>query len=156
MIESSPENYPNLIKHLKSMNKYITSSNKPFGIHRARSIDYFEGTSRIIGQRKCMLPSFSLFDNVQCFMDESVNSIIVDDEEREFLLAFINSRLVHFFLYHFKKQGQQLQIDKESIIELKVPSLISSSRGLNIKNEITQLSKKVCSGIFVQSNIKKN
>ncbi len=143
-VTNNIKNYKQIVSHLKSMKKYITSANKPYGIHRARDVKYFEGTARIVGPRKCLEPSFFLYDKNECYMDESVNSIVVEDAEKFFSLAFVNSMISHFFLYNFKKQGQQLQIDKESLVELRVPSKTFTKKGIEIKNKISELAKEIC------------
>ncbi|MBQ4548307.1 MAG: Eco57I restriction-modification methylase domain-containing protein, partial [Bacteroidales bacterium] len=51
--------YPNIQKHLDQFSKVITSVNKPYGLHRARKKESFEG-EKILALRKCVnRPAFS-------------------------------------------------------------------------------------------------
>ena len=55
------EDYPNIKKHLDKFKTVITSSNKPYGLHRARKQSIFQG-EKIISVRKCERPTFTYVD----------------------------------------------------------------------------------------------
>jgi len=51
------ESYPNIKKHLDKMKKFITSSNKPYGLHRPRESKYFE-SPKLICKGMFLTPEF--------------------------------------------------------------------------------------------------
>ena len=58
---NSMDEYPTLKSHLDKFQSVITSSNKPYGLHRAREERFFNG-EKILSLRKCTKPTFTFTD----------------------------------------------------------------------------------------------
>jgi adenine-specific DNA-methyltransferase len=100
----------------------ITSSNHPYGLHRARDENFFVG-NKIASLRKCALPTFTYTD-FPCYVSQSFNVIKTDRVDLLFLTGLLNSRVVRFWLRSKgKMQGENYQVDKEPLegIPLCVP-----------------------------------
>jgi len=136
-LEEIRKKYPHITTHL---DKYlereyiITSDRKPYGIHRSRSIDFFESKGKIISVRKTFYPKFVRVDS-PCFMDESVNFIKHLDEPDD-IVSILNSSVMHFwFRYGFeKKHGDQLQLDKEVLVDAPLKSGLSINERVDMEN----------------------
>lgn len=96
-------NYRNIKAHLDNLSDFITSSNKPYGIHRARSIKYFN-EPKIIFKGMFKSPDFT-YDNENYFFGFSFSSIIKknDGNSLKYLLALLNSKLANKWFYTFGK-----------------------------------------------------
>jgi len=136
------EDYPNIKKHLDEFSKIITSSNKPYGLHRARSEKIFKG-EKILSLRKCSSPTFT-YSNNDCYVSQTYNIIKTNQINQLYLVALLNSKLVKFWLkYKGKLQGNNYQIDKEPLLEIpiKEPNNEIINEVIkhldNIKNDIT-------------------
>lgn len=117
--------YPNLKSHLDKYRSIMTSAFKPYGLHRAREQRFFEG-EKILSTRKTIRGSFSLTTGA-CYVSRAFLIIQPKDIGLKYLLGLLNSTLMHFCLYEAgKKQGEQLQVDKEPL--LKLPLYITSDK----------------------------
>jgi adenine-specific DNA-methyltransferase len=116
----SLDEYPILKKHLDSFQPIITSSNKPYGLHRARKEDFFKGT-KIISLRKCSNePTFS-YANFDTYLTQTYNIIKTNRINQKYLVAILNSKLVKFWLLNKgKMQGVNYQIDGEPLAEIPI------------------------------------
>jgi len=117
--------YPNIVNHLLKYKDFITSDNKPFGIHRARQPDWFENPHKIIGVRKTNYPKFVVVDK-PFYMDQSVLIIRLfehKDYSPYYVTAIFNSKLGWWWFYNQKRQGDQLQIDKEVLLNFPVSEI---------------------------------
>jgi len=96
-------NYRNIKAHLDNLNDFITSSNKPYGIHRARSVKYFN-EPKIIFKGMFKSPDFT-YDDDNYFFGFSFSSIIKKNEGNslKYLLALLNSKLANRWFYTFGK-----------------------------------------------------
>ncbi|MFZ6016137.1 MAG: Eco57I restriction-modification methylase domain-containing protein [Nitrospirota bacterium] len=124
-IEENPSRYPNIKAHLDKYQQVITSDNKPYGIHRARQAEWFEDSQKIIGVRKTKYPKFVVVPEPY-YMDQSVFIIRLVRHEGYspyFINAILNSKTAHFWFYQQKRQGEQLQIDKEIILHFPIPRI---------------------------------
>lgn len=111
--------YPNVKAHLDKFQQIITSSNKPYGLHRARDEKFFTG-KKIISIRKCATPTFTYTD-FDCYVSQTFYSIKTDRFNLKYLTAVLNSKLIAFWLKHQgKMQGDIFQIDKEPLLKIPI------------------------------------
>ena len=117
--------YPNIQKHLDQFSKVITSVNKPYGLHRARKKESFEG-EKILALRKCVnRPAFS-YVNFDSFVSRAFLIIRTNRVNQKYLTGLLNSTLIKYWLkYKGKMQGANFQIDKEPLqqIPIAVPAV---------------------------------
>jgi len=118
-IERNPHKFQNIIKHLDKFSDIITSDHKPYGLHRPRQPKWFEAKYKIVGVRKTRYPKFGVV-TIPFYTDQSTVIIIPQKIDPYFLTALMNSTISHWLLYNIKRQGDQLQIDKEAIQKLPV------------------------------------
>jgi len=145
-IESNPNKYPNIISHLDKYQPVITSDNKPYGIHRARQPEWFEDPKKIICVRKTGYPKFALVPEVW-YGDQAVLIIRLIKHKQlstRLALAILNSQVAHFWLFQQKRQGNQLQVDKEVLLHLPFPNaILSSTKDKELRAKISNLVKKL-------------
>ncbi|MGP8320883.1 MAG: Eco57I restriction-modification methylase domain-containing protein, partial [Methanosarcinaceae archaeon] len=109
--------YPNIKKHLDKFQKIITSSNKPYGLHRARDEKFFKDEKLIVA-RKCAEPQFCYTD-FDCYVSATFYVIKTERSDLKYLTALLNSKLIKFWLKNQgKMQGDNYQIDKEPLLNL--------------------------------------
>lgn len=115
------KDYPNIKSHLDKFAKILTSDNKPYGLHRARKQQFFQG-EKIISLRKCPdRPCFS-YSNFDCYVTQTFFSIKTSRWNMKFLTGVLNSQLVAFWLKNKgKMQGGNYQIDKEPLLSIPLP-----------------------------------
>ncbi len=114
--------YPTVKAHLDKFQSVITSSNKPYGLHRARDEKFFTG-EKIISIRKCIEPTFTYTD-FDCYVSQTFYSIKTNRLNLKYLTALLNSNVIKFWLRHQgKMQGDLFQIDKEPL--LKIPIILA-------------------------------
>ena len=113
------DEYPKIKKHLLQFEDIITSDFGPFGLHRARDEKFFLG-QKVICARKTFLPAFSYVD-FPCYVTQTFFVLQPNDVDLKYLVAVLNSKLIHFWLYFKgKKEGNQLQIDKAPLLEIPI------------------------------------
>jgi len=111
--------FPNLKAHLDRFQDVITSSNKPYGLHRAREEKFFQG-EKIISLRKCVRPTFT-FTDFDCYVSQTYFSIKTEQMNMKYLTGLLNSNLIAFWLkYKGKMQGDLYQVDKEPLLNLPI------------------------------------
>ena len=112
--------YPNIQKHLDQFSKVITSVNKPYGLHRARKKESFEG-EKILALRKCVnRPAFS-YVNFDSFVSRAYLIIRTNRVNQKYLTGLLNSTLIKYWLkYKGKMQGANFQIDKEPLLHIPI------------------------------------
>ncbi|GHV76414.1 adenine methyltransferase [Spirochaetia bacterium] len=111
--------YPNIKKHLDKYKKIITSDFAPYGLHRARDQKFFEG-EKLISLRKTPRPCFTYTD-FPCYVSQTYYVLKPQGINIKYLLGILNSNLMYFWLYNRgKKQGEQLQVDKEPLLAIPV------------------------------------
>ncbi|NPV02933.1 MAG: hypothetical protein HPY53_16285 [Brevinematales bacterium] len=131
-IRKSINEYPNIKKHLYKYKKVITSDFAPYGLHRARDQVFFEG-EKIISLRKTLKPAFT-YSDFPCYVSQTYFVIQPKDIDYKYLSGILNSKLVYFWLYYKgKKQGEQLQIDKEPLLDIPLIKIESSQKEALIK-----------------------
>jgi adenine-specific DNA-methyltransferase len=118
---NSLDNYPNIKKHLDFFHKVITSSNKPYGLHRSRNKDIFIG-EKIISLRKCIEPTFT-YTRCDTYVSQTFNIIKSDRINLIYLTGLLNSSLIKYYLrYKGKMQGSIFQVDSEPLQNLPIKS----------------------------------
>jgi len=103
--------YPNIKNHLDRMGNYITSSNKPYGLHRPRNKKYFE-SPKLICKGMFLSPEFS-YDEEKYYVGFSFSVIIQKDKNYslKYLLGILNSNLGRYwFNSNGKKRGVGVDI----------------------------------------------
>lgn len=132
---NSLNSYPKIKSHLDKFQPAITSSNKPYGLHRSRKESFFRG-SKIIVLRKCIdRPIFS-FSDFDCYVTQSFNIIKSNRIDLKYLTAILNSKLIRFWLLKKgKMQGDNFQLDTGPL--LNIP--IVNSEDKTKVNKLTQL-----------------
>ena len=93
-INEKISDYPNIKNHLDRFSEIITSSNKPYGLHRARNEEIFKD-EKIIVTRKCQTPTFSYAD-FDTYVSQTFNVIKTDRFNLKILLGILNSDLIRF------------------------------------------------------------
>lgn len=109
--------FPNLKNHIDRFKKILTSAFAPYGLHRPREERFFKGQA-IFLLRKTMYPAFTYVD-FPCYITRAFLVLKPEKINLKYLTALLNSKLIYFWLKHKgKKQGEQLQIDKEPLMEI--------------------------------------
>lgn len=113
--------YPNIKMHLDKFLSIFTSDNKPYGLHRSRKEQFFQG-EKIISLRKCVgKPCFS-YSSFDCYVTQTFFCIKTNRWNMKFLTGLLNSKLVAFWLKDKgKMQGGNYQIDKEPLLNIPLP-----------------------------------
>lgn len=111
------EPYQNIKSHLDKFQKVITSSNKPYGLHRARDEKFFTG-EKIISLRKTHKPKFT-FTDFDAYVSQTYFVIKTERFDMRYLTAILNSEVIAFWLKHKgKMQGEVYQIDKAPLLDI--------------------------------------
>ncbi len=134
--------YPNIKKHLDKFQKIITSSNKPYGLHRARDEKFFKD-EKIIIARKCAEPQFCYTD-FDCYVSATFYVIKTERSDLKYLTALLNSKLIKFWLKNQgKMQGDNYQIDKEPLLNLplKIVGTEQQKPFINLVDQILEKKK---------------
>ena len=115
--------FPNIKHHLDQFVKVITSSNKPYGLHRARNESFFKG-EKIVSLRKCSNRPVFTYTDFDCYVSATFYVIKTERINQTLLTGFLNSSVCTFWLrYKGKMQGNNYQIDKEPLINIPIPIL---------------------------------
>lgn len=132
------DNYPNLRSHLNKFQDVITSSNKPYGLHRARKEEFFQG-SKIISLRKCSeAPTFS-YANFDTYVLQTYNIIKSNRIDLKYLTGILNSNVIKFWLLKKgKMQGSNYQVDKEPILNIPICKA-KKERVIEIRNLVEDI-----------------
>ena len=113
--------YPGMKKHLDRYSKIITSSNRPYGLHRSRKEKFFTGEKILVLRKSVGSPSFSYVD-FDCYVSAAFYSIKPLGVDAKYLTGILNSKLVAFWLSNKgKMQGGNYQIDKEPLLGIPLP-----------------------------------
>lgn len=122
-INKNISKFPNIKKHLDKFKKINTSSNKPYGLHRARKEEIFT-KEKIIATRKCLIPTFSYAD-FDVYVSQTFMIINSERINLKYLTGILNSTTVQFWLkYKGKMQGNNYQLDKEPL--MKIPIILTN------------------------------
>lgn len=109
-------NFKNIKAHLQALSPFITSSNKPFGLHRPRKSKFFE-KDKIVFKGMFSKPEFDI-DELKLFFGMSFSSIIQKDKtySLKYLLGILNSAFANKWFYtHGKQRGAGVDIGVEKL-----------------------------------------
>jgi adenine-specific DNA-methyltransferase len=147
VIESNPGKYPEIRSHLDKYQTVITSDRKPYGIHRARQPEWFEDPEKIICVRKTKYPKFVVISE-PWYGDQAILIIRLTKHKQispYFAIAIFNSNVAHFWLFQQKRQGNQLQVDKEVLLHFPFPTVdLSKVSDKKIHDRVVILATKMC------------
>ena len=111
--------YPKIKEHLDKFKEVITSSNKPYGLHRSREEKFFKD-EKILSLRKCKEPTFT-FSDFDCYVSQTYFIIQTNRLNLKYLTAYLNSKVIKFWLrFKGKMQGKNYQIDKEPLLSIPI------------------------------------
>ena len=135
-IATKPE-FSRLKAHLDRMSHFITSSNKPYGLHRPRIKSTF-ASKKIIGPSMFKTPTFAI-DNNGIYAGMSYNIIVpFNSKDIEWILAVLNSKYAeHWFNNNAKHRGIGNDVGVEKLRSFPMPMELSKS--LNQLNELVLL-----------------
>jgi hypothetical protein len=114
--------YLNLKKHLDRFKIFITSSNRPYGLHRPREQKYFE-KPKIIFKNMFVKVGFSFDDEGKYYFGFSFSSIIQKNEEYDlkYMLAILNSKFAENWFYNNgKKRGAGVDIGVQKLSQFPI------------------------------------
>ena len=129
--------YSHIKSHLDNMQDFITSSNAPYGLHRARKIENFEN-EKIITPSMFKVNQFA-YDNQHHYVGMSFNVINKkqDGPSLKYLLGLLNS---HFALSWFYKNGKHrgagVDIGVDKLRDFPLPSY-DESKAKDIESMVT-------------------
>jgi len=145
-IESNPKKYSNISTHLDKYQPVITSDHKPYGIHRARQPEWFEDPEKVICVRKTRYPKFVVVPEAW-YGDQAVLIIRLTKHNQispYFATAILNSKVAYFWLFQQKRQGNQLQVDKEVLLHFPFRNVdLSKIKDREIYDGVVTLAGKV-------------
>ena len=117
---TSLDDYPKIKKHLDKFLPILTSDFKPYGLHRSRNENIFNGP-KIVAQRKCVgTPLFS-YSDFPCYVTQTYNIIQTNRCDMLYLTGVLNSKLVAYWLKNKgKMQGENYQVDKTPLMDIPI------------------------------------
>lgn len=142
-VRKNIKDFPNIKNHLDKFKKIMTSDFKPYGLHRPREKIFFEG-EKILSLRKTSKVSFT-YTNFPCYVSRAFLIIKPNNINLKFLVGLLNSKLINYWLYYKgKRQGEQLQIDKEPLLELPLisPPDTDKQKIISLVNQMLSLQKE--------------
>lgn len=123
------KNYPNILKHFEPYKKVLVEAKKKYGtpnkpyyyLHRERLETFFkEGSAKLISVGRTFYPKFYYTKNA-FYGSRALFFIQTQRFNLKYLNGIFNSKLINFWLYYKgKKQGEQLQIDKEPLMKIPI------------------------------------
>lgn len=115
---------PNIQRHLERFSKINTSSNAPYGLHRARTPDLFVRGSKVLSVRKGKRQCFVWTDK-EVTVNQAVIVIKTGNEWLDKLITlYLNSDECLEFFRNTKNQGDIIQVDKEVLLRLPLPGFL--------------------------------
>ena len=126
-------NFKNLKSHLDYMADYITSTYKPYGLHRARVHDDFI-QKKLIGPSMFGKPNFT-YDDKNLFVGMSYNVIISKNSTNLlFILALLNSSYANDWFYkNAKHRGVGVDVGVDKLRTFPIPKTNSEEQEPIIK-----------------------
>ena len=138
------EDFPNIKKHLDDFIPILTSVNKPYGLHRTRARESFEGEKILVHRKSVGRPAFSYVE-FDSFVSRTFMVIKSNRINLKFLTGLLNSKLVEFWLRNRgKMQGANFQLDKEPLQQIPIvkPSIDKQQLVADLVSQI--ISAKRC------------
>src|SRR5699024_6040485 len=138
---NSMDSFPNLKKHLDQFQSIITSSNKPYGLHRARREEIFKGEKIIATRKSVSRPVFS-YSDFDTYVSQTFNIIKTNRYNHKYLIGLFNSKMIKFWLYNKgKMQGDNFQLDKSPLMEIPIKESEKQEEIINLVNQILGISE---------------
>lgn len=148
-------NYKNLYEHFKPYKKLLEESkikyktpNKPYYyLHRERDENMFKsGNEKIISVGRTDKPKF-VYTLEDFYGSRALFFITTKRIDLKYLIGILNSRLVYFWLYNKgKKQGDQLQVDKEPLLNIPICNTDNEqlkNKLINFVNEMIECNQRL-------------
>jgi len=137
---------PTLINHLSKFKEIMNERRENlqgklsfYHLHWARDEYFFEQGAKILSVRKCSKPTFAYTEN-EAYVMMSFNVIRSKRIDLKYLSAFLNSKVVEFWLRHRgKMQGNNFQVDKEPILGIPIFDTQNQTVKKQIINNVEQL-----------------
>ena len=155
--------YPNIKNHLDKFKTIMTSTNKPYGLHRSRQEIIFKD-EKILSLRKCSEKPTFTYTNFDTYVNRTFLIIKTQRINNKFLTAILNSKVIAFWLKHKgKMQGTNYQVDKNPLLGLPLnkPNKSISGKLISLSSKIIN-SKEIIADYTVllekaksENNIKK-
>ena len=145
--------FPGIKQHLDSYKPILTSAFAPYGLHRPREEGFFLG-QKLLSIRKTRRASFTYTD-FPCYVSRAFLIIKLDERESiKYFLGILNSSLIQFWLYYKgKKQGDQLQVDKEPLCEIPIRKIdFQNEKDVELHDKLVHLVEQM---IHLQSIVGK-
>lgn len=144
-IFDQPEQFPNLKRHLDYFASGNTSAHAPYGLHRARQVDWFESADKILSLRQCEKPAFAPVSH-PAYVNENFNILRLNREraastgiDGTLFTQILNSKLAWFWFYHHNRKGTRLQIDKTDLLHFPLPHIHQKRIAITQPGEIYTL-----------------
>lgn len=140
----SDNGFSNLKNHLDKYKKFITSSNKPYGLHRPRDLRYF--TSPKIIFKGMFVDNQFTYDDKDYFVGFSFSLLIQKDSNYnlKYILAVLNSKFaLDWFYKNGKKRGAGVDIGVEKLrtFPIKITSEPDQRPFIEIVDKILAITK---------------
>lgn len=155
--------YPNIFAHFEPYKNDLISAkikygtpNKPYYyLHRERLEKFFkDGVEKIVSVGRTFYPKFC-YTTDAFYGSRALFFIQSDRFNLKYLTGLLNSKLVHFWLYYKgKKQGEQLQIDKEPLMNIPLYKA-NQEESDKISNIVDNILKNISSSDY-EHNIQKH
>ncbi|MBU4338993.1 Eco57I restriction-modification methylase domain-containing protein [Patescibacteria group bacterium] len=140
----SDNSFSNLKNHLDKYKKFITSSNKPYGLHRPRDIRYFTNPKIIF--KGMFTDNQFTYDDEDYFVGFSFSLLIQRDinYNLKYILAVLNSKFaLDWFYKNGKKRGVGVDIGVEKLrtFPIKIASESVQKPFINLVDQILKKKK---------------
>ena len=114
--------FVHLKTHLDKMSDYITSTYKPYGLHRARNYSDFT-QPKLIGPSMFVQPSYS-YDDQNLFVGMSYNIIVPKEKVNLFfILGILNSKYAQNWFYsNAKHRGAGVDVGVDKLRGFPIPN----------------------------------
>lgn len=150
-IQQSPKTYARIKAHLDLFSAVNTSDFAPYGLHRARQAKWFDSENRILSPRQVMTPAFAVV-NAQAYVNEGFYILRPEADDPHYCCALFNSTLGWFWLYHQKRKGHRLQIDKDVLSRFPRPLFCTETLRAQLGNFAAALARSADSKQLFQLN----
>lgn len=138
------KDFPNIKNHLDDFIPVLTSVNKPYGLHRTRNRESFEGGKILVHRKSVGRPAFSYVE-FDSYVSRTFMVIKSTRINLKYLTGLLNSKLVEFWLRNKgKMQGANFQLDKAPLqqIPIVLPSIDKQEHVAELVSQI--ISAKSC------------
>ena len=129
--------YPAIKEHLDRFEKVITSDNAPYGLHRARPENFFQG-EKLVSLRKCSKRPVFTYTDFDCYVSATFFVVKPNDINLKYFTTLLNSKLIAFWLWNKgKRQGNNYQVDKAPL--MGIPMVKSHKNELELIDALDRI-----------------